>query len=329
MKELLLELLACPICKASLRVDLDDCYEGEIISGMLECSECKKLYPIKNGIPRFVPERNYAGNFGFQWNRFRKTQLDSHSGLSISKQRLLASTGWDWSAMRGKRILDVGCGAGRFSEIALQSGATVIGLDYSEAVDAARDNLSHYQHFDAVQASVYELPFRPWSFDYVYCLGVLQHTPDPAKAFAVLPGQVRDGGRVAVDIYPFLWRNLLWSKYWLRPITKQLPNPVLMKIVERVVPLLLKVSRLISSVPMIGPKLKYLLPVANYDGVYPLSESQLGEWSILDTFDMLSPEHDHPKSARTLARWFHEADLVDVEIFRKGHLIGRGLRPPH
>lgn len=326
MKTSFLELLACPICRASLSVDVDDCYEGEIISGTLECGECKNLYPIKNGIPRFVPERNYASSFGFQWNRFSKTQLDSYSGLPISRDRLLLSTGWDWGSMEGKRVLDVGCGAGRFSEVALQFGATVVGVDYSDAVDAARANLSQYPKFEGVQASVYELPFRPGSFDYVYCLGVLQHTPDPARAFAALPGQAKAGGRVAMDIYPFLLRNILWSKYWLRPITRQLPSPMLMRIVERAVPPLLKVSRRISSVPMIGPKLKYLLPVANYDGVYPLSESQLREWSILDTFDMLSPEHDHPKSARTLASWFHEANLVEVEIVRKGHLIGRARR---
>ena len=40
-------------------------------------------YPIINHIPRFVPAGGYADDFGAQWNRFPRTQLDSHSGLPI------------------------------------------------------------------------------------------------------------------------------------------------------------------------------------------------------------------------------------------------------
>lgn len=133
------------------------------------------------------------------------------------------------------------------------------------------------------------------------------------------------GGHVAVDIYPRLWRNVLWSKYWLRPLTRRMQAVVLMRMVQRGVPLLLPVSRLLGAVPGIGLRLKYLLPVANYDGVYSLSEGQLMECAILDTFDMLAPEHDHPQSAQTLARWCRDAGLLDVEIFRRGHLIARGV----
>ncbi|MES2353812.1 MAG: methyltransferase domain-containing protein [Pseudomonadota bacterium] len=327
MKDTLLELLVCPSCKNTLKPQAGHFIDNEIISGILKCDDCSCTYPIKNGIPRFVPAENYANNFGLQWNRFSKTQLDSNSRLPISKQRLFDSTGWDWAAMKGKRVLDVGCGSGRFAEVALQAGADVVAIDYSSAVDAARANLSSYKNFEVIQASVFDLPFRAGSFDYVYCLGVLQHTPDPAKAFAALPAQLRAGGRLAVDVYPFLLRNILWSKYWLRPITKRMSGPALMQMVERAVPSLLTVSRCVSAIPVVGKKLKYLLPVANYEGVYNLSESQLKEWAILDTFDMLSPEHDHPKSARTLAHWFDDAGLVGVQVFRKGHLIGRGEKP--
>lgn len=327
MKATLLEIVACPCCKGSLVPQFERCVGDEIVTGILKCNSCGGEHPIQNGIPRFVPKQTDADSFGFQWNRFSTTQLDSHSQLPISKQRLFHSTGWDWDAMKGKRVLDVGCGAGRFAEIALQSGANVVAIDYSSAVDAARRNLATYKTVEVIQASVFDLPFLPGSFDYIYCLGVLQHTPDPAKAFAALPTQLAAGGRLAVDVYPFLWRNLLWSKYWLRPITKRMPHAALLRTVERAVPSLLTVSRCVSSIPVVGPKLKYLLPVANYAGVYDLSESQLREWAVLDTFDMFSPEHDHPKSARTLARWFDRAGLVDVQIFRKGHLIGRGERP--
>lgn len=326
MKRALLDILACPNCKGALTPTSVASIDCEIVMGGLACDRCDKSYPVTDGIPRFVDANNYADSFGFQWNVFSKTQLDSHSGLTISRERLFTSTGWDWSSMEDKRILDVGCGAGRFAEIALESGASVVGVDYSCAADAARNNLSRYPRFEAVQASIYELPFIPGSFDYVYCLGVLQHTPKPAMAFARLPEQVRRGGRIAVDVYPRMWTNVFWSKYWIRPITTRMPNEILFKLVQRAVPFLLGLSRLVSAIPLVGRKLKYLLPVANYGGVYGLSENQLREWAILDTFDMLSPEHDHPQSMSEIARWFADAGIENTEVFRKGHIIGRGSR---
>lgn len=298
----------------------------EVISGALECSPCNRSYPIEGGIPRFVEADNYASSFGFQWNAFAGTQLDSNSGLPISADRLFQSTSWDWTTMRGKRILDVGCGAGRFAEVALQSGASVIGVDFSSAVEASRKNLACYPFFEGVQASIYELPFVPGSFDYVYCLGVLQHTPDPDLAFACLPPQLKPGGALAIDIYPRLWTNIFWSKYWLRPLTRRVPNEALFHLVLRATPPLLWISRRVSSLPLAGRKLKYLLPVVNYEGVYALDEKQMREWAVLDTFDMLSPEHDHPRSERIVRQWFTAAGLQEVVVFRKGHLIGRGRK---
>ena len=80
----------------------------------------------------FAPE-SYAESFGFQWNRFRQTQLDSHSGHSVSRERFLTATGWEPESLAGKTVLDAGCGAGRFAEIALSCGATVFAVDYSRA----------------------------------------------------------------------------------------------------------------------------------------------------------------------------------------------------
>jgi hypothetical protein len=48
---------------------------------------------------------------------------------------------------------------------------------------------------------------------------------------------------------------------------------------------------------------------------------------VLDTFDMWSPIHDHPQSAATIGRWLAEAGLVDCEVYRVGHLVGRGRKP--
>lgn len=133
-------------------------------------------------------------------------------------------------------------------------------------------------------------------------------------------------GKLAVDIYPKLFRNLLWLKYWARLITKRLSPGRLFPIVQYIVNLLLPISLLVGRIPLIGRKLKYIIPVVNYEGVYPLSQRQLREWSILDTFDMLSPKHDHPQTLKSLNRWFKDAGMKEIEVFRSGVHVGRGVK---
>src|SRR5215212_3923260 len=92
--------------------------------------------PIVKNIPRFVPAENYASAFGRQWKMFRKTQLDSHTGTTISRDRLQRCLGGSISVVRGKTVLEAGCGAGRFTEILLKAGASVFACDLSSAVEA-------------------------------------------------------------------------------------------------------------------------------------------------------------------------------------------------
>jgi SAM-dependent methyltransferase len=320
MRRELLDLLRCPACRAALRL------EGDPDSGTLFCTGCRASYPIVRSIPRFVPQENYAGTFGFQWNRFPKTQLDSHSGHPITAERFFGQSGWPPEEMKGKRVLDVGCGAGRFAEVALGTGAHVVAIDYSAAVDAAHANLAGRGNIDFVQADAFRLPFAEGSFDYVYCFGVLQHTPDPEAAFLSIVKALKPDGRIAIDLYPKLWKNVLWPKYWLRPLTRRMSRERLFRLVERCVPWLLPVSRALGRIPLAGRQLRYVVPVMNYEGVYPLSDTQLREWAVLDTFDMLSPAHDHPQTAATLRKWLEEAQLVDGEVFRRGFLVARGRK---
>ena len=196
-------------------------------------SEDKKAeYPIINNVARFVLSKNYSESFGVQWNLFRRTQLDSFSGLNASADRFWNATGWSKDELRGKLVLDVGCGAGRFAEIALNAGAEVIAIDYSGSVDACYTNLGHHENLTVVQADLYNLPFRDQTFDFVYSLGVLQHTPDVEKAFFSLPRLLKKDGKFCVDFYCKSWKSLLHPKYWLRPITKRLPKLFILSMVK-------------------------------------------------------------------------------------------------
>ena len=229
--------------------------------------------------------------------------------------------------MAGRWTLDVGCGAGRFTEVALGAGARVVALDYSRAVDACRSNLAPHPRLDVVQADVYRLPFAPHQFEFVYCFGVLQHTPDVGRAVMALTEQLAPDGRLALDLYPRSAMNALWPKYWLRPLTKRMPPEQLFALVSRMVEMLWPVSLALGRIPRAGRKLRHLLPIANYEGLLPLTPAQLKEWAILDTFDMLAPPHDHPQSAAAVHRWLAQAQLTDVEAFRHGLVVGRARRP--
>ena len=325
MKKELLENLRCPFTHKKLRLIDPVEVGGEIESGLL-IAEGGTQYSIVRGVPRLVPKENYADNFGFQWNKFRETQLDSHTGVPVSRDRFYKSTEWSPDDLKGKTVLEVGCGAGRFTEILLSAGAIVVALDYSSAVDTCWKN--HYRHpnLNVVQGDIYNLPFLEGSFDFVFCFGVLQHVPDVKKAFMALIPQLRRGGRLAVDVYRKRPGTIFWSKYWVRPFTYRMDSERLFKMVEKWVPVLLPVSMVIGRIPVAGRKLRYLVPVANYDGIFPLTDAQIREWAILDTFDMLSPRYDQPQSAATLLAWLKEAGLADIKVFHPAHLVGQGRK---
>jgi uncharacterized protein YbaR (Trm112 family)/ubiquinone/menaquinone biosynthesis C-methylase UbiE len=327
MNRRLLQILACPDCHGPMEAAAERERDQEIEEGSLTCTRCRRTFPIRRSVPRFVSEQNYADNFGFQWNAFARTQLDRYNGTRISEQRFTDETGWSDGALKGKTVLDAGCGAGRFADIALSRGGEVVAVDYSTAVDACRENLKGDPRCHPVQADVYRLPFRPGTFDAVYSLGVLQHTPDVKAAFSAISRQVAPGGELVVDVYLENWKDWLHPRTWLRPITTRVPHDRLFRIVERLVPALLPFSSTVRKIPLAGPAASRLVPVANYEGVLPLSGQQLQEWAILDTFDWLGPRFDQPQRPARLRQWFEQLGFVDVRVGRSWLLTGRGRRP--
>lgn len=326
MNKKLLEILRCPISKNPLIIDTENYEGGNIENGWLKTINGQSKYRIKNFIPRFVPESNYADNFGFQWNKFRNTQLDSYSGVSISGDRFWNSTRWNKDELKGKWILDCGCGAGRFAEIALSSGANVVALDYSNAVDACYQNLSHYPNLYLIQADIYNLPFDLNQFDFVYSLGVLQHTPNVKAAFMAVANQVKLEGKFCVDFYERNFKSKLLPKYWLRPITKRIKKDKLFSFLEITTPFLYNLSEILSKAPIVGKYLKRVIPIANYNGILPLNKAQLLEWALLDTFDWLGPEYDNPQNKQTLRKWMNEAGMKNIEVLKEVHVVARGIK---
>src|SRR5262245_5898838 len=89
--------------------------------------------PVEGGIPRFANSA-YAKHFGLQWTRYSRSQLDSYTGLPITEERLRRCLGERlWKTLSTAEILECGCGAGRFTEVLLDRGASVTSVDLSNA----------------------------------------------------------------------------------------------------------------------------------------------------------------------------------------------------
>ena len=222
-----LDLLACPHCTGGVTLDINPTQhnEDEIIEGTLKCTSCSKEYPITNGIPRFVKkDENYAENFGFQWHKFRETQIDRFGNHDLSRTRLLKDTQWSPEFIQGKVILDAGCGAGRFADELGQSGARVIACDLSGAVDACKKTVDDPQGYSpnrgdvtVIQANLLALPFKQNIFDAIHCAGVIQHTPDPAKIMRSLPAHLKLSGLLFYNFYEIdVSSKFQVMKYFLR-----------------------------------------------------------------------------------------------------------------
>ena len=323
MKQKLLDMLACIKCGGGLSsTDFDG---GELIDGELTCKGCGAKYPVTNGIPRFVEPDNYASSFGYQWNLFRKEQIDSFNGTTLSADRFWTETGWSRDELKDKWVLDAGCGAGRFLDVASTTEADIVGIDISSAIDAAKDNLKDRENLHFVQASIYDLPFCKSTFDRVYCIGVIQHTPDPVQSLLSISEMVKPEGKIAVTIYERRkWYTMLFSKYWLRPVTKRMKKETLLKAIQMVMPIAFPVTDILFRIPLVGRVFVFAMPVANYVHEKQLNREQRYNWAILDTFDMLSPAFDQPMTEPEAIKPLTEAG-IDVSRLTYGalNLIGK------
>ena len=263
-------------------------------------------YPIVAGIPRICELDNYTQNFGLQWNKFDVTQLDRpETGLDLSATRLFAETGWSPDDLADKAILEVGSGAGRFTQVVLtKTRARLWSVDYSSAVEANQRNNGAIapDRLKLFQCSIYEMPFPDGSFDKVFCLGVLQHTPDFEASVRALVSKARRGGEIVVDFYPIRgWWTKLNAKYLLRPFTKRMPHDKLLERIDRNVDWLMRAYRTLVRLRL--GVLTRFLPIVDLRNILPkaLSPGQAREWALLDTFDMFSPEYDQPQRVERVA----------------------------
>ncbi len=226
-------------------------------------------------------------------------------------------------------ILEVGSGSGRFTEHAASTGAMVVSMDYSYAVEANYASNGNMNNVLIVQADLYNMPFSENFFDKLFCIGVLQHTPDVKKAFMILPQYLKSGGSLVVDVYHKLnvFRQLFDTKFWVRPITRKMNPKTLYKITSCYVNFMWPIAKIFSKMPF-GQSINWALLIADYRGKYDLEENILKEWAILDTFDMSSPMHDNPQPIEKVKQWFVDAQMTNINVhYGYNGIEGHGVKP--
>jgi SAM-dependent methyltransferase len=298
-----LDVLRCSACGSALEATVHDKNAEEVVAGQLGCVKCGTIFPIVRGVPRFVSSDSYADAFSFEWNLHRTTQLDSATGKTDSVDRFAKSLGFPLSELNGKLVLDIGCGTGRFAEIALNNGATVVGVDLSLAVDAAYKNIGAHPRMHIVQADVFELPVASDAFDVIYSLGVLHHTPDcRKKAFEQLPPHLKPGGKVVITVYTDRNKYYCMSTNFWRRWTPRLPKRLLYALCHVAIPLYYFYK--IPGLRVIGM------------GAFPINMDPRAKWRVLDTFDGYSPAYQSYHNFPEVFEWFETAGLRDIRAIQ-------------
>ena len=196
------------------------------------------------------PMQGTAESFGLEWT--------THGELG----RLYASEADLWrefdtfriprDMLQGKRVLDAGCGMGRWSYAAAKSGARhVVGFDLHDGVRAAKTLAQGVGHTDFLKASIFALPFREESFDSVVSIGVLHHTGDTYGAIRALPPVLRPGGWLFVQLYASRGEAMDRRMAALLRITNRMPKRLLYRVcvilvAARYVPLLKTLVQMVN-----------------------------------------------------------------------------------
>jgi SAM-dependent methyltransferase len=255
-------------------------------------------------------QRETADAFGYSWSHYPTENPYTPEQWADWVIPLTASD------FEGRRVLDAGCGLGGFAEYVRAWGASeVVGVDLSEAVDAAADRLRG--KVDLVQADLYRLPFAPGTFDVGYSIGVLHHLPDPERGFRALAGAVRPGGTVFAWVYGR--ENNGWLVHVVDPLRRRIFTRLPRGFLKWAVSLPLALA-LAPFVRLAGRVRR--MPYGDY-----LRWLGQREFSYLHgvVFDHLVAPTSHYIPRDEFEAWFRRAGLVDVGLSWRNQNSWRGV----
>jgi len=219
--------------------------------------------------------------------------------------------------LKDKTVLEIGCGAGRFTEHILKYAKLCVSVDFSSSIyfNIKKNN----KKLILVKADFTKLQKNQKKFDVVICRGVLQHTPNPLSSIIKLYEFTDQNSKIYFDIYPRPKIGFLHPKYLIwRPFFKTfIKYETLDKFLDRNIRLLLVIKRLIRKICFSDFISDSLLPIWDYKNKINLNDIQLQEWSKLDTLDGLYAEYDKPKSYKEIKKFLKENKIKIINSDNK------------
>lgn len=267
---------------------------------------------VVGGIPRFIRDhQNYADNFGYQWNKWHSILSDSRNEHVNGRKYdlLIRRTHFDKFETKGKSVLECGCGGGDDTEVLCRFPfAEIHAFDLSTAVDRARRFVTDPRVVFS-QSSIFEIPYKDESFDFVFCHRVLQHTPDPEGALRSISRKAKRGGVLFVHSYHRTKNYMRHFKYKYRFITKRLPYKYIEGFLDAFAPLMHRINERLYKTRL-GRRLAFGFVPLEYTREYAnFTRNEIIELERLVTFDALTPYYDNPM------RWQTMKSIVESEGF--------------
>ena len=299
--------------------DCDECYTREVDTGTISCV-CGKTYPIVRGIPRFLPDNLAADlkkaqeTFSYEWKMFRFGERNWGQDIEHRKSLFLDAMGASPEDLRGKLILDAGCGSGLLSmEMAKSFGMEVVALDLAFGIENAyKKNTNPYVYY--LQGSVLSLPFRSQAFDRLYCAGVLVACPSTHEGFkSIVPVLAKDGRC-------FIWVYHPISKQYYPTEHRKLAvyNWIRTRITARM-PIRLQYYLYLSTLPLFFVKQSMEIMLGKRPS--PLTWRE----KMQALFDFFSPLYQHRHEPAEVSSWFSELGFNNVAVCNIGSQ-GFGVR---
>lgn len=337
MRVRLLKWLVCPYCRSDLKLKTYLKNETEIIEGILYCT-CEQNFPIIKGVPRFLPfhlnivlQQLYS-EFFIRYPNLKDTER-SLSEIKPNKKigRTIERFGYEWTEFseyncdnftsfiaplpsyffKGKFGLDVGCGAGRHAYNASKEGSEIIGIDISQAVDAAFEKNKKNKLVHIIQADIYNLPFRPETFQFIYSLGVLHHLPKPELGYKSLIPLLKKDGSIFVWLYAYTLRKKALET--LRVISQRLSN----KNIKRMAylcnlidyGLFINLYRITKNLPFFGEFIDHHSPSRIKEYAEYGFQTNYTDW-----FDRLSAPITNYYKRNEIEKWLSDDNLCNTQL---------------
>jgi SAM-dependent methyltransferase len=329
MHEKYLNLFCCPETGEALTLMPDEVRPNGIIATGKLVSQSGRVYPIVRGIPRFVKSEHYAASFGYEWNRWPRVQFEDENvgrpmqGHTTRMWEVITAS--EQRDIRGKSIVEFGCGPGRFLDVVRRKGGVAVGIDISQAVESARKNFPDDPDVLIVQGDIYAPPFRPESFYGGYTIGVLHHTPTPEKGLIALAKTVMKNKWVACSVY----HQKGFYSYPSVARFRKLHNTLMPYFGYRIALAYTYISAYILAPMFRRLRRTHLSSLVKYlesEWLPCLSNLPDIRWRLLDTFDGITPSIASTHTRAEVLSWMEKAECKDFIFPAWGDTAIVGIR---